>query len=137
MLRNSVPFTLALVYTFRSVTSGLRAPTSACLWRGLRDDFSSECCTGGEPMAASHVNRFLASIYSELSTRWPDRKYCFSSLSYDQTRNRILPAFVARLSQLYHLAGLEKLLGVFHCIWCSRSTLPSILKLFRNFACVC
>jgi len=44
-----------VLYSFRSVTSGPPAPISACL--------RSECCTGGESLAALRVNGLLALIH--------------------------------------------------------------------------
>ena len=55
----------SLLYSFRSVTWGLRAPTSACSRRGPRGFFHSECCSGGKLMTAPRVNRLLASTNAE------------------------------------------------------------------------
>jgi len=50
-----VSFTRAL-HSLWSVTSGLRRPSPLTLRRGPRGYFRSECCTGGESMAARKHN---------------------------------------------------------------------------------
>jgi len=64
------------------------APISACLRRGPRSYFRSECCTGGESMAAPRVNCFLAPIHQRRAQGWTGRKYRFSSLRCGPTGNR-------------------------------------------------
>ena len=58
--------------------------------------FRSECCTGGEPMAAPRVNRFLAPIHQRRARGWTGGKHCFSQLRYNPTGNRTLPSRFGR-----------------------------------------
>jgi len=49
-------------------------------WAMARGCFRSECCAGGESMAAPRVKPFLAPINQRRIQGWTGRKYHFSSL---------------------------------------------------------
>jgi len=64
---SSVSFVLVLVLF--SGVSRVVCSAHLRLRRGPPDCFHSQCCTGGESVAASRVNSFLASTHLKLSTR--------------------------------------------------------------------
>ena len=61
------------------------APISACLRLVPHGCFGSECCTGGESMAAPRVNCSLAPTQLCRARGWTGRKYRFSSFRHDLT----------------------------------------------------
>jgi len=64
------------------------APISACLRRGPRGCFCSECCTGSESVAAPRLNCSLPPTHQHRARVWRGRKCCFSSLRYDPSPDR-------------------------------------------------
>ena len=63
--KKKVSFTRAL-HSLWSVTSGLRRPSPLTLRRGPRGYFRSECCTGGESMAARKHNCLWNAAYERI-----------------------------------------------------------------------
>jgi len=59
----------SFVYTyFRTLSEchkWFAAPISSCSRSGPRGCFRSECCTGGESIAAPRMNRFIAPIHQQ------------------------------------------------------------------------
>ena len=83
--------------SLRSVTSGLRRLSPLACAVDPRGYFRSECCTGGESLAAPRVNFILAPAHQRRARGWTGRKHRFSSLRYDAPGFEPgLPALMAR-----------------------------------------
>ena len=67
------------LYSFRECHELSAAPIPACLRRGPRGCFRSECYTGSESVAAPRVSCLLAPTHQRRAPGWTRHKYFFST----------------------------------------------------------